>query len=140
MHKRRAAIILAGAIFLLFGSIGVNVFFHTCHDDGQFVSYFTANEDHCEAEERGEEECCDADDHSTSEEHDCCDDEIKQFKVEPDFYQDVLALSHLDAIIPSEHAPYIKRNGYSNFTPKGYANPPPISRSERIVQHQSWLI
>ncbi|MFT5859962.1 MAG: hypothetical protein ACI865_002069 [Flavobacteriaceae bacterium] len=140
MRKRTAAIVLAGALFLLFGSIGINVFFHTCHEDGQFVSYFSASEDHCEADERGLQECCEVDISTEHEEHDCCDDEIKQFKVQPEFYQDAFIITHFDAVLHKYFASHITYTFYPSFTPSSYANPPPISRSERIAQYQSWLI
>ena len=140
MRKRTAAILLAGALFLLFGSIGFNVFFHTCHEDGRVVSYFSSNEQHCAEDEHGLQDCCELESHPESEEHDCCDDEIKQFKVEPEFYQDAFILVHFDAVLPIHYAPSINYTSYPNFSPTSYANPPPISRSERITQHQSWLI
>lgn len=137
MRKPKGFILLISALFLLIGSIGVNVFLHTCEEDGTFVSYFVPTEDHCENEHDDLPECCAADE---SEDDDCCGDEVKHIKVDLDYFQKINA-----PFIPIHYVPQPTSADqvelievYASI--HNYANPPPKKRSVERSLSQIWII
>lgn len=140
MRKPKGFILIISALFLLIGSIGVNVFLHTCEEDGTFVSYFVPSDDddHCESAHDDVPACC-ADD-QTEKEDDCCGDEIKHFKVNLDYFQKINA-----PFIPVYYSPQpisvdrVELNeAYTSI--HNYANPPPKKRSVDRSLSQIWII
>ena len=138
MRKPKGFILLISALFLLIGSIGVNVFLHTCEEDGTFVSYFVPAEDHCEDAHDDLPECCVND--QSEKEDDCCGDEIKHIKVDLDYFQKINA-----PFIPIYYAPQPTSEDRVELneaytTIHTYANPPPKKRSVERSLSQIWII
>ena len=139
MNKPKGFILFISALFLMIGSIGVNVFLHTCEEDGTFVSYFVpaAQNDHCEKAHVDKPECCTSDE---KEEDDCCGDEIKHIKVQLDYFQKINT-----PFIPIYYSPQptsfveVEFNE-ENTTVSNYANPPPKKRSVERSLSQIWII
>lgn len=145
MRKIRTAIWLTGLMLLLLGSIGVNVFSHTCHEDGEIISYFVAIDNHCDDQLLEVDDCCAAETQcelnkpAHTEEHDCCDDEIKNLKLKLDYFQ-TSQENDINSIQPVFVQSRNELVSLVNVQPNNYANPPPIPRSERISQNQVWII
>ncbi|MDG1331795.1 MAG: hypothetical protein P8P74_05665 [Crocinitomicaceae bacterium] len=141
MRKPKGFIVFISALFLLIGSIGVNVFLHTCEEDGTFVSYFVPADDNEHCGDGHEEElppCCATDEKET--EDDCCGDEVKHFKVDLDYFQKINA-----PFIPIYYAPEpieiisVELSEEHTFI-HTYANPPPKKRSVSRSLTQIWII
>lgn len=67
-------------LFVFVGNIGINVFTHSCEEDGTINSFIVKAEDHCS--EKEQVSCC-----SEEEEiGDCCKDEVTTFKVKFDYF------------------------------------------------------
>jgi hypothetical protein len=141
MRTTKGFILLASALFLLIGSIGVSVFLHTCEEDGTFVSFFVPGEDHCKDEKQELPECCaqhmSLDD---SEDDDCCNDEMKHYKVDLDFFQKISA--PFIPLYPSPQPVIVDQIEFNNEdTPiHNYAKPPPKRRSVVRSLSQIWII
>ncbi len=139
MSKPKGFILFISALFLLIGSIGVNVFLHTCEEDGTFVSYFAPSDDsnHCKDIHEEKPECCASDE---TKEDDCCGDEIRRFKVQLDYFQKINS-----TFISIYHSPQpttlvkVELNK-KNATVSNYANPPPKKRSVDRSLSQIWII
>ena len=140
MRKPQGFILFISALFLLIGSIGVNVFLHTCEEDGTFVSYFVpADEDeHCGDAHEELPVCCAIDE--TEKEDDCCGDEMKHFKVDLDYFQKINA-----PFVPIFYTPQPIRIVKVELNEEysvvhTYANPPPKKRSVNRSLSQVWII
>lgn len=77
---------MAGTVFLILfvflGNIGVNVFVHSCPEDGTFTSLIVKADDNCRDHVEELDACC-------SEEEikdDCCKDEVKTYHVKFEYY------------------------------------------------------
>lgn len=77
---------IAGTVFLILfvflGNIGVNVFVHSCPEDGTFTSLIVKSDDHCKDHVEELDACC-------SEEEikdDCCKDEVKTYHVKFEYF------------------------------------------------------
>jgi len=145
MRKLRSAIWLSGLTLVLLGSIVVSEFSHSCHEDGDLTSYIVAIDDHCKSKAIYNEPCCESESHSEAEgnshtdEHDCCSDEIKILKLNLDYFQDIQDVAFVANYNKDIGLPKVASTN-KDIQPHNYANPPPLSRSERITQHQVWLI
>jgi len=166
----KSSILLVAAIFLLCGSVGVNIFSHFCKENKLEVSYFVENEDHCKEERKDPlDSCCKpkvkhtsketsscckpevkhaghASDEvksccDTEEDSDCCKDEIKHVKFKLDFHSEV---SVLPVIIPElEEIMVVAFNEFPvEISSVEYKNnsPPPESGKDIILKKQNWLI
>lgn len=140
MRKPKGFILLFAALFVLLGSIGVNVFLHTCEEDGTFVSYFAPadEEAHCADAHDELPPCCESNDHL--EKDDCCNDEIKYYKVKLDYFQKIST-----PFIPVSHVPQpvlVDVDAWTDHTLEinTYANPPPLPRNTYRSLVQAWII
>jgi hypothetical protein len=140
MRKPKGFILLISALFLLLGSIGVNVFLHTCEENGTFVSYFSPVEDneHCDKAHNDVPSCCVSEE--SEKKDDCCGDEIKHFKVELDYFQKIST-----PFIPIYYSPQPTNSvrvelSHVSFTIHNYANPPPKKRSVERSLSQIWIV
>ena len=152
MRKPKAYIFLIATLFLLFGSIGVNVFLHTCEEDGTFVSFFTpsAGDEHCgdtheelppccEAGASQEKNACSPSD-AALEKEDCCDDEIKYYKFKLDYFQKIsspfIPLSRVPQPVLIDPLTWTDETSETNT----YANPPPLAHKTYRSLIQTWII
>ena len=140
MRKPKGFILFISALFLLMGSIGVNVFLHTCEEDGTFVSYFVPadDNDHCENAHQEVPDCCASDEQE--KEDDCCGDEVQHFKVQLDYFQKIST-----PFIPIYYSPQPTSLAKvelteENTTVHNYANPPPKKRGVERSLSQVWII
>ncbi len=140
MRTTKGFMLLVSALFLLLGSIGVSVFMHTCAEDGTFVSYFSpANEEeHCDDAHQDEPICCSIDE--PAEDDDCCNDEVKVFKLKLDFFQKITTpfVPLTCSVEPVWSIPTTISD--ERFVVHNYANPPPKKRSVVRSLHQVWII
>jgi hypothetical protein len=139
MRKPKGYILFISALFLLVGSIGVNVFLHTCEEDGTFVSYFvpSAEDDHCENAHDDKPACCVSDE---STEDDCCGDEIKVIKLKFDFFQKISTPFSVIYDSPEPiRIPSVKLVDEERIV-NNYAHPPPRKRSVQRSLSQVWII
>jgi hypothetical protein len=140
MRKPKAYILLIATLFVLFGSIGVNVFLHTCEEDGTFVSFFTPTEeaDHCGDAHEEIPPCCESD--APAEKDDCCDDEIKYYKFKLDYFQKIstpfIPLNHVPQPVVMDVPAWTNRT----FETASYANPPPLPRKTYRSLIQIWTV
>ncbi len=139
MRNPKGYVLFISALFLLVGSIGVNVFLHTCEEDGTFVSYFVpADEDqHCEKAHQDKPECCNT---GETTEDDCCGDELKHYQVKLDYFQKIST-----PFIPVDLVPepvWVANMVLSDedLVVSNYANPPPKKRSVERSLSQIWII
>lgn len=140
MRKPKGFILFISALFLLIGSIGVNVFLHTCEEDGTFVSYFVPSdeEDHCEKAHQEKPACCASDE--TQKEDDCCGDEIKLVKVNLDYFQKISA-PFIPIYYSAQPISMIEVELNDEYTTiHNYANPPPKKRNVSRSLSQVWII
>ena len=140
MRKLTNAFLLIGASFLLFGSIGINVFFHSCDEDGTIVSYIIEADHSCSADEEEAESCCLKDQEKETEDDGCCDDEVQNFKLKLDFFQDAISGQVINAEFQEQIISIDEILETPHFSISNYANPPPKSRKKRISQQQVWII
>jgi hypothetical protein len=139
MGKSKGFILFISALFLLIGSIGVNVFLHTCEEDGTFVSYFVPSDEdeHCENAHVDKPECCTLDE---SEDDDCCDDELKHIKVQLDYFQKI-STPFIPVYYSLQPTMLVQVElNEEEVTVNNYANPPPKKRSVERSLSQIWII
>ncbi len=152
MRKPKAYILLIATLFVLFGSIGVNVFLHTCEEDGTFVSFFTpsAEEDHCGDSHEELPACCESgaelekascsESDAELEKDDCCDDEIKYYKFKLDYFQKIstpfIPLIHVPQPVLVDPLVWTDTSSETNT----YANPPPLAQKTYRSLIQTWII
>lgn len=143
MRKPKGFVLFISALFLLFGSIGVNVFLHTCEEDGTFVSYFVPIDEteHCDKAHVDKPDCCSLDKSSNeSTDDDCCGDELKHYKVKLDYFQKISAPYLPVYLIPEPI--WKEKNDVldDERIVSNYANPPPKRRSVIRSLSQIWII
>lgn len=131
------------ALFLFFGTVGVDIFSHFCEKDGMEVSYFIKDESICGAhdhdahhEKQEETSCCDE-----QEDNNCCNTIATHVQVKLDFSQNTLLklilfaetakvpVWHLETEFPAE---VLKQAANSD--------PPPLKEQIRLAKIQKWLI
>lgn len=117
--------------FVFIGNIGMNVFIHSCEEDGVFQSFMVKVDHDCGHEEKSKPSCCDKEKASG----DCCNDEVKVFQVKFDFFHSsdfqVPEISFLtDKPI---FAFYDIQNEESNEPVKYSTRPPPKPSGQHIL-------
>lgn len=140
MRKPKGYILFISALFLLIGSIGVNVFMHTCEEDGTFVSYFVPADEneHCGDAHQELPPCCAADE--TEKKDDCCDDEVQHFKVDLDYFQKI-STPFIPLYTSPEPITMVELELNKEDLPiHNYANPPPKKRNVIRSFSQVWII
>lgn len=134
------------AIILFIGTVGVDVFSHTCKFDGTSVSYVFQPEEHCEEHTNKVvvDACCisEVTDLQQSVSGDCCDDQYDRYQMNLDFSQEiqhfqfVIAPSRLE---PFQFLPQTELLKIAQLFPTQNA-PPPKKSLERCVLLQTFLI
>lgn len=79
-------ILLLHIFVLLIGSVGINVFRHTCEEDGTMTSYFLNLENHCSEEAEDLPSCCEKshdEDGKQGIKKDCCSDAFSYLHYQP---------------------------------------------------------
>lgn len=69
-------------LFVFIGNIGVNVYTHSCEEDGEFHSLLVKINHNCGGEDN-KSSCC----NETQEESGCCKDDVNFFKVKFDYFE-----------------------------------------------------
>ena len=85
-------------LFVFIGNIGINIYTHSCEEDGDFHSVFVKVNHNCD-EEKEKPSCCSEE----LTEADCCKDEVNFYKVKFDFF---------------DHSPLKFQNSTYLFSPK----------------------
>jgi hypothetical protein len=125
-------------LFVFIGNIGVNVFTHSCKEDGESHSIFVKIEHECGAD-KDIPSCC----KKESEKKDCCSDEVSFFKVKFDFFHSYdihipfLAVVEKQPLIVFE-APFLKEKSITSIYPT--RPPPKPSGQEILLLYQNFRI
>jgi len=141
MNLWKRTIIFVGILFLFSGTVGVDIYMHTCQKDGTSVSLVFNAFEECEyPDEHLEEEegCCD----SQKKDDNCCDNEEDYFKIKLDFSQDAYHFAFI--AIPQDLFQYsfyeFELPSTNEIIPTNYANPPPLDSRQLLIEHQTFLI
>ena len=124
-------------IVLFAGTIGWDVFTHTCEEDGVSVAYVINTIEHCDEHKEELPPCC----QEEEEEDDCCDDEVSYYNLKFDFFENIqLHVFQVIYVLP-HHFEIIdeiqKDESIAQYT---NTDPPPISVARRLSLIQSYLI
>jgi hypothetical protein len=153
----KSFILVVSALFLLVGSVGVDIFSHFCEEDVVSVSYFVADDEHCEDHEHEAEHevaCCDEEieenhDHEleltccegTDDDHGCCQDQISHIQLKLDYFSKYAVHP---VLIPefTTHLFFVFEEVPTDITVAEYNNnsPPPDSGRDILLRKQNWLI
>lgn len=113
-------------LFVFLGNIGVNVFVHSCPEDGTFTSIMVKSDDHCKDHEEVLDACC-------SEEEikdDCCKDEVKVYHVKFDYFNSYdLDLQPFTGIVCDKPELYYASHVVTNIDQKSYRSRPPPQKA-----------
>lgn len=136
------------AAFLLFGSVGISIFSHTCEEEGLNISYFAPIEDICDdhgheqhhankAEDHHQTPCCD----EKSEDDGCCSTSSEFVKVHLDFLNKVYVQAIL--VENQEVSPVWLASvpvPTDEISIASGSDPPPKLGQEILIDIQQWLI
>jgi hypothetical protein len=137
-------LILWVTLMLFLGSVGINVFRHTCEEDGTFTSYFVPWNDHCsEKKKETLPPCCQKNIDKCKgdlkvDNQDCCSDEYSylQFQTigEPtEQYQKAkLKFASTPLVLACKEIETGNRN-YLNIPQKKWPPPPKKSGIDRLI-------
>lgn len=70
-------------LFVFIGNIGINVFIHSCDENGSFTSIIVKVDDHCDNNIKREKACC----NGNEVKDDCCKDEVKIYHLKFEYSQ-----------------------------------------------------
>lgn len=137
MNLLRAIGFILFAVLLFVGSIGWDVFTHTCEEDGVSKAYVFNTITHCEEHNENLPPCC-------QQEHDnddCCDDEVSYYNLKFDFFENTqLYVFQVVYILPN-HFQIVHEIRKDEFIAQcANTDPPPITLSRRLSVIQSYLI
>lgn len=152
MILRHRLFLLFMSFFVLVTNIGLNVFIHSCEEDGAFVSYVLPSNDHC-----GEEKeiavlpsCCQKEAPTCStllpemDNEDCCTDEFNWIKLSVD--QDQTPTNNEPKIIEQFYQPFSIGLSYTpvlaiNQLIERVVDPPPsLIGREILIKNQVFRI
>ena len=144
----KSSILIVSVLFLLVGSIGVDVFSHFCEDDEVSVSYFVADEDHCEDHEheiKHLSSCCDITDaevcDKSDDDHGCRDDEVKHIQLKLDYLHKYAVQAVIIPELDTELFAVLEDIPVDALLPDYNNNSPPCeSGRDIILKKQYWLI
>lgn len=145
VNKAKLFFVTTAAFFILFGSVGFDVFTHLCDKDGVSVSYFVKNIDPCEGHsDIKKNSCCKTEilDKSCNEEisDNCCTDKFDHINLKLDYVNKTRIspiLANLSKILFILH----QKEALGNLVAKmDYAKPPPKSCRIVLLEKQCWLI
>lgn len=122
------------------GTIGVNVFQHSCSEDGVYTAYFINTNAHCEPLEPSTESCCEKERKIPSPSKqaisdNCCTDEVSYFKASLDYFSSYKIQVHaLNTFV----IPVVYYWNESFILPiqqasLQYEDPPPLLKSGREI-------
>lgn len=122
MKQIRIAGTVVLILFVFLGNIGVNVFVHSCPEDGTFTSIIVKSDDHCKDHVEELDACCS----EVEIKDDCCKDEVKIYHVKFDYFDSYdLDVQPFTAIIYEKPAFYISKQCVTNCNHRDYKLRPP---------------
>lgn len=142
MKLLKNSLIYCLIIVSFIGTIGVNVFQHSCSEDGVFKAYFINTNTHCDATESVEElpTCCQKEykkELSSKEtlNEDCCNDEVSYFKASFDYFSTFeLKITAKNAIVLLSIPEWKLVNSIATIqTANHYEDPPPLLKTGREI-------
>jgi hypothetical protein len=131
MRKWKVVITLLNALLLIVGSVGVNIFQHTCEQDGTIISYFVNTENHCTGEKENLPPCCQKEPSKKEGkgfEKDCCNDTFSYLHYQPlTFFQsdELHKINVSEAYIPTSQTLFLSSTLKTVFINRKTAKPPP---------------
>lgn len=138
MSLLRSTLLSFGILLLFVGNIGVNIYTHSCKEDGVSISYFVnSGEEHCANHKEKTPPCC----NRSEKESDCCNDELDLVKINLDFYhtaqefQCPIITSELISVFTTYYIAESQSKQISN-----YEDPPPIPSRELLIRKQVFII
>ena len=131
------------ALFLLVGSIGFNIYKHSCNVDGTYFSLVVKVDHECE-EHVELPPCCQSGNEcsftKSVEEKDCCSDELSHFHIALDYFQEQNDYLFAPVLVSDSY----ETNSQAQLVPsKGelhYLDPPPLERKIYRSLIQVWTI
>lgn len=142
----RQSISLITVLIVLFGTIGIPVFRHTCLEENHTVQSLFVPSDHCKSdpcEDEKVESCCDLEIERAAEK-DCCSDEVDSWRIPLSYfeYSDISLL--LTAVLPTKQSLFGQYIGYQLLKEKvliwRYETGPPLLVSERLPLICVWRL
>lgn len=133
---------ILAAAFVFVGTVGVDVFSHTCKVNGTFVSIvFEPSEDHCVESSQNLMPCC----QNSQSDHlkdDCCDENVNRFQVKLDFVQEHEPFQIVAAVVPSFDLFHIDDLLLINREVRsaGFRPPPLLLGRDFQILYDTWLI
>lgn len=120
-------------LFTFIGNVGMNVFTHSCKEDGIFRSYFVQLQDHCEDHDKEVvPSCCKK---KEVKDKDCCNDELDVFKIKLDFfsqYQVSIPLFFLQGNL-NQYTFEFGETRLLSFYQNHFVHPPPKPSGRQIL-------
>ena len=125
-------------LFVFIGNIGINIYTHSCEEDGEFHSVLIKVQHSCEEDEE-KPSCCKAE----SKKSDCCKDEVNFFKVKFDYFNKTSVKVPSSILSLTTNVEYsivlaFKESTFLNIYPS--QPPPKPSGREILVLNQVFLI
>ena len=136
---------VVAAIILFVGTVGIDVFSHTCKFDGTSVSYVFEPEEHCEehTDKLVLDACCisEISDEQPSVSSDCCDDQYDRYQLNVDYSQEIHQFQFIATSLHQsfQFAPQFELPKTAQLFPTQNA-PPPKNSLERCILLQTFLI
>ena len=132
-------------VLLFVGNVGVNIFTHTCQEDGVIVSYvFNEGEEHCgdkHALTQNLPVCCHPEESSNEDDNGCCSDEVEYIKLKVDLdQQNINEFSFPTVAIVTSPVSVEHPLGIYDYYTANYVNPPPPDSREILLEKQVWII
>jgi hypothetical protein len=131
-------------LFVFVGNIGINVFIHSCKEDGIMQSYFLKSEEHCTGISCNEENktvklCC----NKIKKKEGCCSDEIKTYHVRFDYFEAQDTIFPILPFLPEvfHYSEKFRCDGIENTFSRSTKPPPDKPPGKQLlIQYQIFLI
>lgn len=143
---RKIAIYLFVAVIFT-GSVGINVFAHFCKINGVNYSYVIPPNHSCKPQPVKEDNCCHkpvaAEKHETEFKKNCCEQEVKSFKISSDLIQKSapeLSTYYLPTKVVSDFVFAVAEQESASYTPFYETRPPPKTGQEILILNQVFRI
>ena len=130
MNLVRVIGVCISILFVFIGNIGINVFTHSCEEDGTFHSFILNRNDHCKEKQTIKADCC----QKEAVKEGCCKDEVKVYHVKFDyFHSDAIQVPFLFVFDQHPYFAYCEFIGSPTEVQTHSPRPPPKIRSGRTI-------
>ena len=133
MNALKSILVLTLIVFTFLGNVGVNVFTHSCKEDGVFRSYFVQTQNHCiDHVIESVPPCCEK---KVIKDDGCCNDEVEVYKVNFDFFTNYSVEVPFFYVLEASSitTPYLFSSDFHGVEPIDYYRPPPKKNGKQII-------